>query len=97
MHTESKVLIYLGSGMIEYVSENKEYKGVEGEVLLDTLFNLEEEVYHIRTNSQVKVHNGYQKTTMTALKETLTYYSPVTEVSKNQTQRLKCSLNTTQI
>lgn len=36
-------------------------------------------------------------TTTTALKETLIYYSHMTEISKNQTQRLKRDLNTIEI
>lgn len=38
-----------------------------------------------------------QKATMTALKETFIYYSHMTEISKNQTQRLKRDLNTIEI
>lgn len=34
---------------------------------------------------------------MTVLKETFICYNHIIEISKNQTQRLKCGLNTVQI
>lgn len=85
VHTESIVLIYqVGSSIFEYLTENKEYKGVGRGVLLSTPRNLEKEIYQIQAHSQVKVHIRSQKATMTALKETFIFYSHITEISKTQ-------------